>query len=671
MNGIHGIKLCAAAVAVLAGAVDARCATYYVDCAGGSDTNIGTSVTAAWRTPAKVSGITFAPGDSILLRRGTECRGQLWPKGSGAQDHPITIGAYGSGPLPIIRGEADAPVVKLHNQQHWHIENIESSGGSPYGIFISGDRGVLRHFRIRDVVVHDVGGTAKTKDSGLIAVVAGGKDQTFDDVVIDGVTAYNTTQWAGIVVNGAAFTRPQGSTVRARNATIRNSVVHDVYGDGIILFQVSNGLIEKCVTWNTGMEPTQTIGTPNAIWTWKCNTCTVQFNEGFFADSPGVDGGVYDIDWGNENNIIQYNYAHDSQGYCASVFGAGNLVTTNSVVRYNLCVNNGRSPRLAKRQGEIFLSTWDGGKLDGVRIYGNTIYWNPPVEAPVVFDQADYTGKKPNFFKNNLIYSTVRSLVKSTSSMKLDHNLYWYGGTGEPEWLFGGTLHRGFARFGQATGQEAHGSFAEPKLVLPELTLAADSPAVNAGDDVGNMGKHDLSGFPIPQGGAFDIGALEYTGPMATGSSGPAPAFALKDTAGFAHTLGQFRGEWLLLSFLEQSDGDASASRTQAVFLKSVLYQHGNQGLKVAVVARAGVAGTNVVNQAHDWRLRDIPLLLDESGSVERGYGVTTKPSTFLIAPAGQIVRRWNGFASAAQLGLTLRWLIGPPPGTPPVSLAR
>jgi peroxiredoxin len=671
MSLIHGSKLRAAAVVVLAGTACARGATYYIDCAGGNDTNIGTSAARPWRTPTKVSAMTFAPGDSILFKRGTECHGQLWPKGSGAPDHPIAIGAYGSGPLPGIRGNADAPVVKLYNQQHWHIENIESSGGSPYGIFISGDRGVLRHFRIRDVVVHDVGGKAKTKSSGLVAVIAGGEDQTFDDVLIDGVTAYNTTQWAGIVVNGAAFARPHRSDVRANNVTIRNSVVHDVYGDGIILFQVSNGLIEKCVTWNTGMEPTQTIGTPNAIWTWKCHTCTVQFNEGFFADSPGVDGGVYDIDWGNDNNIIQYNYAHDSQGYCASVFGAGNLVTTNSVVRYNLCMNNGRSPRLAKRQGEIFLSTWDGGKLDGVQIYGNTIYWNPPVEAPVLFDQADYTGERSNFFKNNLIYSTARSLVRSTPSLRLDHNLYWYSGTGEPEWLFGGALHRGFASFTQATGQEAHGAFAEPKFVLPEFNLAADSPAVNAGDDVGNMGRHDLSGFPIPQGGAFDIGALEYTGPAATDSSGPAPAFGLKDTIGLAHTLDRFRGKWLLLSFLEQAGDASSTSRTQAVFLKSVLHQYGSRGLKVAGVARAGVADTNVVNLAHDWHLGDIPLLLDESGSVERGYGVTTKPSTFLISPAGRIVRRWNRFASATQLGLTLRWLIGPPPGTPPASLAR
>src|SRR5436190_2130153 len=74
--------------------------TYYVDCAAGADSAAGNSSRAAWRTLARVSATTFAPGDSILLRRGTRCGGQLWPKGSGDGEPPILIGAYGDGPLP-------------------------------------------------------------------------------------------------------------------------------------------------------------------------------------------------------------------------------------------------------------------------------------------------------------------------------------------------------------------------------------------------------------------------------------------------------------------------------------------------------------------------------------------------------------------------------------------
>src|SRR5512142_1279526 len=80
----------------------ANAATYYLDCFGGSDGAAGTSPATAWRTLAKVAATTFSPGDSILLKRGTRCTGQLWPKGSGNAEHPIRVAAYGSGVLPLI-----------------------------------------------------------------------------------------------------------------------------------------------------------------------------------------------------------------------------------------------------------------------------------------------------------------------------------------------------------------------------------------------------------------------------------------------------------------------------------------------------------------------------------------------------------------------------------------
>ena len=292
-----------------------------------------------------------------------------------------------------------------------------------------GSRGTLRHFRVTNVVIHDVGGEVKAKTSGLLVVAAGGGGQTFEDVVIDGVTAYGTTQWAGIVVSGATW---EDKGLRARHVTIRNSIVHDVYGDGIVLFQVEDGLIERSAAWRTGLQPTQTIGTPNGIWTWRCRRCTVRWTEGFFVDSPGVDGGIYDIDWGNDDNVVEDNFGHDAMGYCASVFAAGGETTTNSVVRRNVCVGNGRSPKLARRQGDLFLSTWENGTLDGVLVHDNTFYWNPPIDAPVVqMDHADFAGSRPNLFHGNLVYSTVPRLIHSNDGLRLDRNLYWYAGRGE------------------------------------------------------------------------------------------------------------------------------------------------------------------------------------------------------------------------------------------------
>ena len=50
--------------------------TYYVDSTKGNDANPGTWMDSAWRSLAKVNSHNFAPGDSLLLRRGSVWREQ-------------------------------------------------------------------------------------------------------------------------------------------------------------------------------------------------------------------------------------------------------------------------------------------------------------------------------------------------------------------------------------------------------------------------------------------------------------------------------------------------------------------------------------------------------------------------------------------------------------------
>jgi parallel beta-helix repeat protein len=83
-------------------------ATYYVDncVAVGNDLNNGTSPSTAWLTINKVNTSTFLPGDSILFQSTCTWREQLTVPSSGSAGSPITVGAYGSGALPIINGAA-------------------------------------------------------------------------------------------------------------------------------------------------------------------------------------------------------------------------------------------------------------------------------------------------------------------------------------------------------------------------------------------------------------------------------------------------------------------------------------------------------------------------------------------------------------------------------------
>src|SRR5262245_12899967 len=108
------MKLIAAIVLILSfcsGLLLVGATTYYLDCSAGCDDAAGAFPSTARRTLAKAAATTASPGDSILLKGGTQCAGQLSPKGSGEPEQPIRLGAYGSGALPVINaGNADAAI---------------------------------------------------------------------------------------------------------------------------------------------------------------------------------------------------------------------------------------------------------------------------------------------------------------------------------------------------------------------------------------------------------------------------------------------------------------------------------------------------------------------------------------------------------------------------------
>lgn len=435
--------------------------TLYVDCSRAENGN--GSLQAPWNTLDALNALTLQAGDTVRLRRGSVCRGELTPQGSGEEGKPIRLTAYGEGRRPqIIAADEAEEALRLFNQQYWDIDSLDVAGGSTYGIFISGDNGVLHHIHLSNLAVHDVlGGAMKHKESGLVSISPSSAKSHFDDVVVDGVNAWHANQWVGILIGGGNLGFPPESDWNT-NAVIRNSTVHDVQGDGIVLFRVRQGLIDSSVAWNIGLQDTQTIGTPNAIWTWMCDECTVQRSEAYLTDSPGVDGGAFDIDYGNTKNSVLDSYGHDTQGYCVAVFGAG-FVTHDSVVRGNLCINNGRSPRMANYQGAIFLWTWNGGSIDGLTVEKNAIYWNPFENAPALLNKGEI---KPGTatFRDNTVVSTAPWMVESNTALYLAGNSYQFFGAGTPEWRYGGKSFASLRELQGKTQQENGAHFQQMPL---------------------------------------------------------------------------------------------------------------------------------------------------------------------------------------------------------------
>jgi hypothetical protein len=77
---------------------------YYVDCNYGSNGNPGTSQQQAWRTLLQVGISSFAPGDTINLRRDCTWNETLTPPSSGASGASIKVDSYGNGLPPHLTG---------------------------------------------------------------------------------------------------------------------------------------------------------------------------------------------------------------------------------------------------------------------------------------------------------------------------------------------------------------------------------------------------------------------------------------------------------------------------------------------------------------------------------------------------------------------------------------
>lgn len=111
-------------------------------------------------------------------------------------------------------------------------------------------------------------------------------------------------------------------------------------------------------------------------------------------------------------------------------------------------------------------------------------------------------------------------MISTNTKLALDYNLYWHPGDKQTTWLYGDGVYTSFSDYQNGSGQDIHSLFADPLLNDPTyhevgrpktaFTLLEGSPAIDAGTDVGDMGRYDFFGNPIPFGSAYDIGAYEY-----------------------------------------------------------------------------------------------------------------------------------------------------------------
>jgi peroxiredoxin len=123
----------------------------------------------------------------------------------------------------------------------------------------------------------------------------------------------------------------------------------------------------------------------------------------------------------------------------------------------------------------------------------------------------------------------------------------------------------------------------------------------------------------------------------------PAPGFSVVDTAGQTHSLDQYRGEWVVLEWLNHEcpyvrkhyDNGAMQALQKKVADEGVVW--------LSVVSSAPGKQGHFPNERANELTKEkkaVPhaVLVDSSGTVGRAYHARTTPHMFVIDPEGNIV---------------------------------
>ncbi|MCL2880089.1 MAG: right-handed parallel beta-helix repeat-containing protein, partial [Treponema sp.] len=322
--------------------------------------------------------------------------GMLAPRGNGTADNPIIIDLYdydkaagkvyfSANHRPIINGNGTPMLfrednsisyyditgaIHLQDVDFWQVRNIETTNSFDFP-YIADDPWLRETHIFKRTVFKDLGGIVilgklpwqQTRAKGMLVEYCYIHDvqqlNRNNNNVYGRYTSkeYIGESWQGktgalyvvftestaqhnIIKNvGLEGMCAQGAT--GSNVVIRGNYIENVGGDGIVMCQVYDSIVESNICKNVNSAPN--LGSANYAgnWCYESRRLLYQYNETYGLLYGNLDGEAWDVDDSSTNVIYQYNYSHHNSGGVCLFMGS----QQNSIFRYNISVNDGGGPK--------------------------------------------------------------------------------------------------------------------------------------------------------------------------------------------------------------------------------------------------------------------------------------------------------------------------------------
>lgn len=490
---------------------------FFIDAENGDDSNSGHLARKAWKTLAKVNKTEFQPGDKIFFKAGNEWNGQLELKGCGTAEASIQVNKYGEGKNPAIHGKGEKlHTLLLHNFEYWEVRNLEITNTGKErkerrrGVIVSAeDFGDCNHIVLDSLEIHHVNGSLVKSDGGGSAIIWQNKGDSIKTRFVDlQITNCHLHHCGRNGINSRGYTN-RTNWHPSLGVVIRNNLLEQIPGDGIVPIGTDGAIIE----YNVMRDCPDILEHKEAaagIWPWSADNTLIQYNE-VSGHKAKWDGQGFDSDYNCRGTLIQYNYSHDNYGGFLLVCNDGNSLgenynigTENTIIRYNVSINDGIRPYPTKREGWFSPTMHITGPVENTQIYNNVfvIPEKPAKEIDRTIVEMDNWGgpwPKNTLFANNIFYV-------SEADFSFDSDV--------------GTAFTNNCFFGEFENlpNDSAAIFEDPQFenvtggtgfkTLKSFMLKKSSPLIGQGLYIDNNGGKDIIGNALknqPTIGAFEI----------------------------------------------------------------------------------------------------------------------------------------------------------------------